>query len=77
MYDLISAWLTGERPIWFMPAVDDATGLKASVLVGRTDGGDPLVILARVEGKDIYIINAFRPTLELIADFREWETRHD
>ncbi len=76
VYDLLSAWLAGERPLWFMPAVDDATGLKATVLMGRTDNGHPLVILARLDGKDLYVINAFRPTSELIADFEEWEARH-
>ncbi|MGV9408715.1 hypothetical protein ACWDOP_02275 [Nocardia sp. NPDC003693] len=76
VYDLLSAWLAGERPIWFVPAVDEATGLRPSVLMGRTDNGDPLVILARVDGKDIYIINAFDPTPELIAQFEEWEGRH-
>ncbi|MFJ9368669.1 hypothetical protein ACIRRA_30175 [Nocardia sp. NPDC101769] len=77
VYDMLSAWLAGQRQIWFMPAVDDATGIKASILVGRADDGQPLVILARVDGKDIYIVNAFRPTPELVADFERWESRRD
>ncbi|MFE3003172.1 hypothetical protein ACFXG4_50595 [Nocardia sp. NPDC059246] len=76
VYDLLSAWLAGERRVWFMPAVDDAAGLEASVLMGRADDGQPLLLLARIDGKDIYIINAFRPTPELVAEFEQWEARN-
>jgi hypothetical protein len=77
VYDMLSALLTGERPMWFIPATDDATGIKASVLMGRTDDGRPLVVLARVDGRDLYVVDAFEPTPELIADFEEWEARND
>ncbi|MFE3194247.1 hypothetical protein ACFXHA_34940 [Nocardia sp. NPDC059240] len=77
VYDLVSAWLVGERRVWFVPAVDDATGLKASVLMGRTDNGLPLLLLARIDGKDIYVINAFHPTPELIPEFEQWEARNE
>ncbi|BAW07858.1 conserved hypothetical protein [Nocardia seriolae] len=60
-----------------MPAVDDTTGLKPSVLIGRTDSGEPLVLLARIDGRDIFIINASRPSSELVADFEAWEARND
>ncbi|WP_405498908.1 hypothetical protein [Nocardia sp. NBC_00511] len=75
--DLFYAWLRGERRLWFIPAVDDATGLKPAVLVGRTDTGEVLVVLARIDGRDIYIINASRPSTELMADFEAWEARND
>lgn len=45
--------------------------------MGRTDDGRPLLILARIDGKDIYVINAFHPTPELVADFEHWEARND
>ena len=77
VYDMISAWLTGERPLRFVPGVDDATGLKATVLMGRTDIGQPLLILARIDGPDLYLINAFHPTPEQIADHERWEHRND
>ncbi|MFE3696620.1 hypothetical protein ACFXO7_01970 [Nocardia tengchongensis] len=75
--DLLYSWLRGERRIWFMPAVDDTTGLKPSVLMGRSDSGDILVLLARIDRRDIYIINASRPSSELVADFEAWEARND
>ncbi|MET8422551.1 hypothetical protein [Nocardia sp. NPDC004860] len=75
--DMLYAWLRGERRICFMPAVDDTTGLKPSVLIGRSDSGEVLVLLARIDRRDIYIINASRPSSELVADFEAWEARHD
>ncbi|MGF6888184.1 hypothetical protein ABIA39_006703 [Nocardia sp. GAS34] len=77
VYDLVSAWLAGQRPMRMLPGVDDATGLKAAVLMGRGDDGRLLVILARIDGPDLYVINAFLPTGELIAEHERWEHRND
>lgn len=75
--DMVSAWLTGQRPLRVVPGVDDATGLKATVLMGRTDEGQLLLILARIDGPDLCVINAFHPTPEQIASHERWEQSND
>lgn len=77
VYDMLAALLAGERPMWFIPATDDVTGIAASVLMGRTDDGRPLVVLARVQGRDLFVVDAFEPDAGLIADFEKWEARND
>ncbi|MFI1917763.1 hypothetical protein [Nocardia sp. NPDC020380] len=77
LYDLVSAWLRGQRSLRLLSGVDHTTGIKASVLMGRTDSGQLLVIIARIDGRDLYVINALHPTPELIADHERWEHRND
>lgn len=78
VYDLLSAWLAGRPAANLVHArCRRCHRTEGLVLVGRTDDGRPLLILARIDGKDIYVINAFHPTPELVADFEHWEARND
>ena len=76
--DLVSAWLDGERSVWFRVGDDPVTGLAYVVLTARTDSGRPLRVLARVIGPDLHILSAtYRVGDRDLAEFENWEAHHD
>ncbi|WP_327141465.1 hypothetical protein [Nocardia sp. NBC_01327] len=78
VFDLVNAWLAGERPVWLRPADDRATGTRYVVLWARTGEGRPLAVLARVMGPDLYICGANYLRPEQVTEFEKWEaTRND
>ncbi|WP_194813743.1 hypothetical protein [Nocardia sp. XZ_19_385] len=77
VFDLVNAWLAGERPVWLRPADDRATGIRYVVLWGRTGSGAPLAVLARAMGPDLYICGAGHLQPEQVTEFEKWEATHD
>lgn len=74
VFDMVDAWLKGNRPVWLRSAVDPATGLTSLVILGRADNnGRPLSVFARRRGHDIEIYSAAYLTIDQAADFEKWE----
>lgn len=78
VFDLVDAWMTGNRRVWLRTAVDPATELTSLVIWGRADDGTPLAVFARRVGRDIEVYSAAYLTADQAADFEKWEaTRND
>ncbi|MFE3262074.1 hypothetical protein ACFXPS_42840 [Nocardia sp. NPDC059091] len=78
VFDLVGAWVTARRGVWFRTAIDPATGLTTFVLWGRPDSGVPVAVYARRKGRDTEVYAARYLTEEQIAEFEKWEaTRND
>ncbi|MGV9539704.1 hypothetical protein ACWDSF_00005 [Nocardia beijingensis] len=78
VFDLVDAWMKGNRPVWLRAAVDPATGLTSLVVWGRAEDGTPLSVFARRLGRDIEVYSAAYLTADQVADFEKWEaTRND
>ncbi len=78
VFDLVDAWMKGDRQVRLRTAVDPATGLTSLVIWGRTDDGTPLSVFARRLGRDIEVYSAAYLTADQAADFEKWEaTRND
>ncbi len=78
VFDLVDAWMRGNRRVWLRTAVDPATGLVSLVVWGRTDDGALLSVFARRLDRDIEVYSAAYLTADQAADFEKWEaTRND
>ncbi|MEV6102347.1 hypothetical protein [Nocardia sp. NPDC051981] len=79
VFDLVNAWVTATRPVWFRTATDPATGLTTFVLWGHPDNTNkPIAVYARRKGRDTEVYAARYLDADQIAEFEKWEaTRND
>ncbi|WP_040796705.1 hypothetical protein [Nocardia higoensis] len=78
VFDLVDAWMRGNRAVWLRTAVDPATGLGSLVIWGRTDDGTPMSVFARRLGVDIEVYSAAYLTADQVVAFEKWEaTRNE
>ncbi|MFE3280338.1 hypothetical protein [Nocardia sp. NPDC059239] len=73
MFDVINAWMTATRPVWFRTATDPATGLTTFVIWGRAENGTVTAVYARPKGHDTEVYAARYLTADQIAEFEKWE----
>lgn len=73
VFDMIDAWMKGNRPVWLRSATDPVTGLATLVIWGRADDGTALAVFARRLDRDIQVYNAAYLTTEQAAEFEKWE----
>ncbi|MTE14537.1 hypothetical protein [Nocardia aurantiaca] len=78
VFDVIDAWVTAKRPVWFRTATDPASGLTTFVIWGRPGGGTLTAVYAHRKGSDTEVYAARYLGPDQIAEFEKWEaTRND
>ncbi|MFE3195366.1 hypothetical protein ACFXHA_40635 [Nocardia sp. NPDC059240] len=77
VFDVIDAWITAKRSVWFRTATDPATGLTTFVVWGRADCGTTVAVYARPRGQDIEVYAARYLDHDQTAEFEKWEASHD
>ncbi|MEV6073075.1 hypothetical protein AB0L82_41585 [Nocardia sp. NPDC052001] len=70
--DALADWLSGQHRVWLR-----STDSQYVVVWMRTAHGQPVEILARIAGSDLYLIAGRTLTGERLTDFEKWENTDD